>query len=440
MTRYDLAYCALAPLVAPILLYRRLALGKYRESFPSMFGKNWSKPQDPKWDDGCLWVHAVSVGECVAAKALIRPLRDHVSALPVLLTTVTETGQALARQLVPEHADLATYYPADFSWIVKKFLSTFMPRLLVLMETELWPNVIEAAAANNMCVVVANGRISEDSFRQYLRFRSLFHRPLKKIDAFCMQSEEDAERIIQIGAPKDRVHVTGNCKFDVPYACPSESRKEELRQLLGIEPGMPVVVFGSTHPGEEEIVVRVTENLRSRIPSLKVLLVPRHPERFEAVWKFLEESQIPAGRLSRSSEAPLGKDLAIVLIDKMGLLAELYALATVAVVAGSFVPGIGGHNLLEAAIHGIPVVYGPYMEKQPELTRILSPQNGGIVADRSTLSATLHELLTNPERQRKHGDAVRHAAISQQGAALKTAEIIGDAFRRKSLSAKYEPR
>jgi 3-deoxy-D-manno-octulosonic-acid transferase len=426
MTRYDLAYLALSPLAIPHILYRRCTQGKYRESLPGMFGRNWNVPHGAKWQRGCVWLHAVSVGECVAAKALAPKLRELFPDLPLLVTTVTETGQATAHRLFDQLADQITYYPADFSWVVERFLATYRPRMFVIMETELWPNAIELAARCGCLVVLANGRISEKSFASYQRLSYFFSRPLRCISAFCMQSREDASRIIAMGAPEERVFVTGNCKFDVQYTHPSPLRLAELRQMLGLREEHLVIIAGSTHAGEEEIMLDAFRVIQSKFPHTRLVIVPRHPERFDAVWQLLSSSRFRVRRVSTAEVVP-HSDAAggeIILVDKMGLLAELYALADVALVAGSFVPGIGGHNLLEAAVHGVPVVFGPHMDKQPELTRILSSHNGGIVADAQSLAQVLSELLENPIKREELGERVRAAALSQQGAAQRTIEII----------------
>lgn len=431
MTRYDAAYLALAPLALPWLAYRRWACGKYRESLPGMFGRWWQTPPGSQWAQGCLWIHAVSVGECVAARALGPKLRQRLPNWPCLVTTVTETGQAFASKLRTEFADETAYFPADFSWVVAKFLDTYRPSLLVIMETELWPNTLQAAKRRGATIVLANGRLSDQSFLAYRRFRGFFRGPLSCIDAFCMQSEQDAERIAAIGAPRDRIYVTGNCKFDVSYPKPTAERLAELRRLLRLPADAPVVVVGSTHAGEEEIIMRAWSGVRERVPACRLLLVPRHPERFDAVWQLVSASGYAAYRLSAGSGAQTPE---VILVDRMGMLSELYALATVAVVAGSFVPGIGGHNILEAAVHGIPVIYGPHMEKQPELVRILSPERGGVVAAGENLGATLLRFLEDRDLRAKHGELARRAAQSQQGAAAKTAEIVAEVYHRSECS------
>ncbi len=428
MTLFDLAYLTLAPVALPGIVYRRVFYGKYRESLPGMFGRQWQRSDH--WAAGSLWVHAVSVGECMAAKALIPLLRKAFPELPCLLTTVTETGQAEARKLVPAQVDEVTFYPADLSWVVKRFLATYQPRLMVIMETELWPNALQLAAKSGTVIALANGRITEKSFRSYLRVRRFLREPLARIDAFCMQTNDDAQRIIALGAPPERVHVTGNCKFDIPYRPPSQERLEELRSMMHLSAEHPLIVVGSTHSGEEEIVLAAFRQVRASDPSVRLVLVPRHPERFEAVWQMLRRTEFRCLRVSdgaRTDESSEGSP-DVVLVDRMGLLVDLYALATVALVAGSFVPGIGGHNLLEAAIHGVPVVYGPYMEKQPELTRILSPENGGVIAPPQSLHAVLSDFLASPERCRHHGELARRAAMSQHGAASKTVDIIVQAY------------
>jgi 3-deoxy-D-manno-octulosonic-acid transferase len=420
LTRFDLLYLSLTPAALPLLLYKRARYGKYRESGPAMFGKTLSSEPVEIWRNGCVWVHAVSVGEVLAAKAMLPHLREKFESLPILLTTVTETGQAQAKDLPPELFDAVRYYPADFSWIVARFLDVFKPRVYIAMETELWPNALNMIHDRGAKLFVLNGKISDRSARSYNRVKSLFQRPLGGVSAFCMQTQNDADRISQLTGSSRNVFVTGNCKFDIPYAALSPVRAAELRRDCQIPPGAPVIVAGSTHPGEEAIMLETLKSLNSK--NAVLLVVPRHPERFDEAWRIIKSSGLPALRLNTGEQVHSGP-LRVVLIDRMRLLAELYGIATVAIVCGSFVPGIGGHNLLEAAAHGIPVFYGPHMEKQPDMVRILD-QKGGIRTNAQDLTAKLNEIIADPEACTRLGEQARNAVTQNRGSASKNIEII----------------
>lgn len=422
MTRYDLAYLAAMPVLAPALAWKAWRKGKYRESAPAMLGSLLAAEDPALWRQGSVWIHAVSVGETVAAKAMIPLIREALPAVPLLLTTVTETGQAAARAMEGTLADAVRYFPADFSWVVGRFLRTYRPRVLVLMETELWPNVLNQTADVGIPIVVMNGKISERSFRGYRRFSRVLRGPLSRVAAWCMQTEADAARIGSLIGDPGRVFVTGNCKFDVPMEAVTGERRQELRAAAGLAPDARAIVVGSTHPGEEEIVLRAVEEVRRAVPGTVFLLVPRHPERFGAVWALLQQSGLPARRLSDGATSGDGP-AAVVLVDRMGILAQLYGVGEVAVVAGSFVPGIGGHNLLEAAIHGVPVVYGPWMHGQPDMVRILDTENGGTRPRPEELGQTLTALLQNRELAAEKGRLGREAVLRNRGAARRNLEV-----------------
>jgi 3-deoxy-D-manno-octulosonic-acid transferase len=422
-TRFDLAYYCLLPAALPFFLYRRLARGKYHESARGMLGRDLPRgAQREVFRNGSVWLHAVSVGETVAAKSIAPFLHELAPGLPLVATTITETGQAHARQILTE-AGQVHYYPLDFSWNVRNFLDCFNPRVFIMMETELWPNFLTLAAARGCRVFMVNGKLSDRSFGRYRAARALLRPAFEAIRAFCMQTEGDAEKMRQLcGRPQD-VHVTGNCKFDAPMPPLDGDVQQFVRKeyLLG-ETRRPLFVVGSTHPGEEEIVLRAFEETRRAVPGLQMILSPRHPERFREVYELCRNH--PAGWKVSRATAPRMESPDIFVLDKMGELARIYGLGDVAVVAGSFCR-IGGHNVLEAAAHSIPVVVGPHMHAQKELDRLFQASDSGCVrCDADNLGRTLAELFRDEVRRREIGALARHTATRNQGSARKSIEIL----------------
>jgi 3-deoxy-D-manno-octulosonic-acid transferase len=424
-TVYDFAYAAALPLALPVLLHRRLAHGKYRESLPGMFGRGLGAEDPARWRDGCVWVHAVSVGEVVAAQAMLPLLRERFSALPLLLTTVTETGQAQARRLPEGLTDAVRYFPADFSHVVRRFLATFKPRVFVTMETELWPNVLTLLGAAGTKAFVFNGKVGERSYKRYRLVAPVLRAPLRQVRAYCMQTPADAARISELCGDASRVFVTGNCKFDNAGRALAPGEAAALRGMCGLTGTERVIVVGSTHPGEEPIVFGAFEELRRSCPNVVLILAPRHPERFDAVWALAQQRGLDGRRLSNDAKSStFVRPGQWVLVDRMGVLASLYGIADVAVVAGSFVPGIGGHNLLEAAVHGIPVVFGPFAGNQPDMVRILCEGRGGVQVDPPRLCQVLSTLLSDDAERVRLGAAARAAVLDNTGSARRNMEIM----------------
>lgn len=420
---YDLAYLAIMPPAAAMLAYKMWKHGKYRESAPAMLGMALKDEDKVLWENGCVWVHAVSVGEVIAARAMLPLLRKQFHPLPILLTTHTETGQATARTLPEGLVDAVRYYPLDLSCIIRKYVDVYKPKVFIPMETELWPNALRIIGRSGAKIFTLNGKISDNSFRNYQKIGGLIRKTLSNITAFCVQTEADRQRISTLLGSSDNVHVTGNCKFDLPIETYSPSEKEQLASQLGVHLPARLLVVGSTHPGEEELILDAYDKVRADTPDVKLVLVPRHPERFAEVWKLLQQRGLSA---RRSSDGATTGNAApqIFLVDQMGLLSKLYSLAEVAVVAGSFVPGIGGHNILEPAAHGVPVVYGPYMKSQPDMARILSPENGGTVTDAEGLSRAISQLLLHPDIAHEKALRGQQALLSNQGSAQRNMEII----------------
>lgn len=361
---------------------------------------------------GCLWIHAVSVGESRAALPLIRALLDRYPGRPLLVTTTTLTGSRQVREALGERVH-HVYAPYDLPGAVRRFLQQSRPRLAVIMETELWPNLLRQCAIAGVPVLIANARLSERSARGYARIRRLTASMLRDITLIAAQAEADAGRFRALGAP--RVEVAGNLKYDLTLPDDLPERGRQLRrELLG--DGRPVWIAASTHAGEDEPILDAFARLRTRRPELLLFLVPRHPERFDGVAELCRQRGFRLVR--RSEERPCPPDTAVFLGDSMGELLLFYAAADLAFVGGSLVP-TGGHNVLEPALLGLPVLFGPHMFNFTEAgERLLETEAAWRVADAATLAATLDRLLADPALRQQAGQRGR-AVVERHRGALK---------------------
>jgi 3-deoxy-D-manno-octulosonic-acid transferase len=422
-TRFDIAYYALTPALLPYLAYRRFSKGKYRDSTRGMLGQTLPGPHGRQvFSDGSVWIHAVSVGETVAAKSIAPLVGELAPALPLLVTTVTETGQAHARKVMTE-AERVHYFPLDFSWNVRRFLDCFNPKIFIVMETEIWPNFLTECARRGTRVFMVNGKLSDKSFRGYRRIRSVLKPAFDAIDACCMQTESAAERMRELcGRPRD-VHVTGNCKFDVAPPTLSPEAEQGIRSHYRLGPRRPTLVVGSTHPGEDGIILDAFQRIRQTMPDLMLILSPRHPERFSEVTELCRRHEA-SWRVSRATN-PRNESPDVFVLDTMGELARVYGLGDVGVVAGSFTEKVGGHNLMEVAVHSIPVVVGPHMWAQKEIDRLFASDDSGCVRTTAdTLAATLEELLLDDAMRRRIGEQARDTSVRNQGSARASIEVI----------------
>ena len=422
LTRFDIAYYATLPVTLPYLAFRRLSKGKYQKSARGMLGGALPKRAAREvFREGSVWVHAVSVGETVAAKPMLPLLRELEPDLPILATTITETGQEHARKILKE-ADYVQYFPLDLSWNVRRFQECYNPKIFVMMETELWPNFLALAARRGTRVFMVNGKVSERSFGRYKMARSILKPAFDAVRAFCMQSEADAERMrILCGRDRD-VHVTGNCKFDTPWQTLSPEAEEGVRAQYRLGAKRPTLVVGSTHPGEEEVILEAFRRVRKSVPDLMLVLSPRHPERFRDVVEMCQ--RLEGGyKVSRATHPKIDSP-DIFVLDTMGELARIYGLGDVAVVAGSFCK-VGGHNLLEAAAHAAPVVVGPRMHAQKEIDRLFQGTDSGCVrCTTENLGNELTVLFQDPEKRKRIGAQALHTAKSNQGSARASIEVI----------------
>jgi len=403
-------------LSVPFYLWKGRGTGKYLKTFRERFGR---LPEGVAGDTPSIWIHAVSVGEVLAARALIAPLRERCPGRRLIVSTTTLTGNEVARRSLRGH-DALFFAPFDFPGPSRAALAATRAELLVLMETELWPNLIREARRRGTRVALVNGRISPRSFPRYRRLRFFLNAVLPQIELFLMQGQAHADRVCAIGAPADRVRVTGNLKFDALEAPPpSPALAGAFRPLAG----RPVLLAGSTVEGEEVPVLRVYLRLRAAHPGLALVIAPRHPERFDAVPPLAQAQGLTCRRRSRSSGAAW-HDGEVLLLDTLGELASAFSFATVAFVGGSLVER-GGHNILEPAAWGKAVVVGPHMENFQEIAdAFLAEQALVQVADEEGLLVALDRLLSDEPRRHVIGERAQALVEANRGALRRSVEAL----------------
>ncbi|MEX2148207.1 MAG: 3-deoxy-D-manno-octulosonic acid transferase [Candidatus Rokuibacteriota bacterium] len=365
------------------------------------------------------WVHAVSVGEAIAAAPLVEGLRRAYPELPLVVSTVTETGARVVRE---RYAGIAAhrFFPLDLPGAVRRVLDDVNPAFFICMETELWPNMLRALAARGVPAMIANGRLSDRSYRRYRLVRGAMRSVLADVRVFAMQSDEDARRVLALGAEPERVVVTGNLKNE---ASPDPAGATDIwRRLLALRPGQPVWIAGSTHRGEDEAVLDAHAQALGEWPALTLVIAPRHPQRVAEVqalvgargWTAVRRSQLPAQRPART----------VIVLDTVGELAQLYSVADVVFVGGSMVDA-GGHNMLEPVLRGKPVLFGPHTQNFRESAALLIDSGAAaVVRDGAALGAELRRLLADPALCVARGAAGYAAVASRHGAVRETLELV----------------
>jgi 3-deoxy-D-manno-octulosonic-acid transferase len=408
-----LIYCAV-PFAFALVLWRGVRDRSYWQGLGERFGWGPHSLGAPS-----LWLHAVSLGEMTAAAPLVRALRSRYPQSPLLLTTATPTGRARARDLYGAAVDVR-FLPYDTPGAVARFMDRTRPRLAILMETELWPNLFRQCERRRVPLVLASARLSAKSVARYRRFGGLFRGIFSASSLIAAQTREDVERFMAIGAPSAGIQVVGNIKFDVQVSEEVTARAGALRASLGAD--RPIWIAGSTHAGEEEQVLAAHRQLRTEQPTALLLLVPRHPDRFDAVAEQLRHGAVRFTRRS-GGELPDGATQ-VVLVDTVGELAALYAAADVAFVGGSLVP-IGGHNLLEPAALGVPVLTGPSYFASKDIARLLIQQGAALeVKDARELAAALARLLGDFTERQRMGAVGRRLVEANRGSVARLLELI----------------
>jgi 3-deoxy-D-manno-octulosonic-acid transferase len=434
---YGLALVA----VSPWLLYRRVVQRKPVAGFWDKLTGRIARRQPER---SCVWFHAVSVGEVLQLQSLVADFAARHPEDELLITTTTGTGFDVARQKFPQHT--IAYWPFDFSWGVTRALRVVQPRLVVLVELELWPNFLHAAQRHGVPVALVNARIGAKSYRGYRRLKLFFRSALQGLTAVAAQTPEYAQRLIDLGVPVERVTVTGNIKYDRVQSDRRNSKTSELRRAFGIAENELVFVAGSTQEPEEEYALSAWGALREQFPSLRLILVPRHKERFEEVAKLVESRRhslrrrsVAVAPLKNPPTPPLaggarGETSPICLLDTLGELAACWGLADIAFVGGSLTQR-GGQNMLEPAGYGAAVLFGPNTWNFKDIVEQLFSRDAALVVhDADELRATVQRLLTDAAARQRLGDAARAFVLTQQGATVQTLAVLDRLLETKSAT------
>jgi 3-deoxy-D-manno-octulosonic-acid transferase len=385
-----------------------------------------------------IWFHAASVGEVKALSTVIPQVRSGHPEYALVVSTITKTGRKEAERIL-NGVELFLFLPVDLGRFVRRTFKRVKPVALILVETELWPNLIREAKKRGSLVALINGRISNRSFRRYLLVKGLFQQTLSHVDILCMQSEEHKRRMILLGAESNRMRITGNMKFDRLLLISEKDGPAGLRKTMSIPDDSRVLVGGSIREGEEQILIAVLKRLRQKHKNLISILAPRHLDRLKHVERVLSDSGISYIRKTHLVEAVARTNPAagifsvsqgVILLDTMGELSRIYSLADVAFVGGSLVP-VGGHNVLEPAIYGVPVLFGPYVDHFKEEVKILIESGGGIqVKDEEQLYLTLSDLLADDDKRKACGESAKEAIRKRTGVAKRTTDLIFSLFEK----------
>ena len=405
--------------VAAYWLFRAVGNRSYRKGIGQRFGIGYPNLS------GCIWIHAVSVGEVQAAVPLIREIGRRFPRHRLLITTVTPTGAARVKALFGDTV-VHLYIPFEMPLAVNRFFDSVKPRLALIMETEIWPNVFHHCAKARIPLIVANARLSQRSVRGYARVRGFARQTLANATLIAAQSEADAERFRSLGAPPDRLRVMGNVKFDMSLPDGLLEQGRALREELGAE--RPVLIAASTHGGEDEQVLAAFEKLRTGLPELLLILVPRHPERFGTVAELSRQRGLAV--VKRSERQACDANTQVFLGDTMGELMLFFAASDVAFVGGSLVP-TGGHNVLEPALVGLPVLFGPHMFNFTEIARrLLDAEAAWEVPDGDGLAREAGRLFADPGLREQAGQRGKAVVDANRGALARLLAMIDDVLKR----------
>lgn len=424
-------YLSAMLLASPWIVWSAFRHGKYREGFAEKLLGRVSRRQGKK---PCVWLHAVSVGEVNLLAKVIDELQRQKPECEVVISTTTKTGHELANNKYPAHS--VFYCPLDFSWATATACRRIRPDALVLAELELWPNLIRAAKHQGANVAVVNGRLSDNSFRGYGRLRPIVLRILRQLDLVAAQDSETAVRFQQLGAIEDRVHVTGSVKFDGVETNRNNPNTSQLREQFGFAAEDIVFLAGSTQAPEEAYALENYHKLLPDFPNLRLVLVPRHPERFDEVAQLLDKAGVSYERRSTIPPSAFSLPPSVVLVDTVGELGAWWGLATIGFVGGSF-GSRGGQNMLEPAAYGVATCFGPNTKNFRDIVaQLLAADGAQVVEDAAELERFVRRTLEDPDWAQSLGQRAQQLVISQQGAVVKTVKLLLPLLPNVEKSAK----
>jgi 3-deoxy-D-manno-octulosonic-acid transferase len=421
---YNIILFATAIIILPYFLLKIIFTGKYRKSLVQKLGGRQEKILADFKDGPRVWIHAVSVGEVTAAAPIIASLKIKRPEGQIIFSTSTETGQEMARKFI-KGADAFIYFPLDILYIVRKMIKLAKPDVFVLVETELWPNFLRVCESRRIKTLMVNGRISPRSYRRYRLTNIFWKRVLCNLDFAGMISEVDAERLKDIGMDSAKIKVLGNAKYDGLAAMVSPALREEITRRFNARENERFFVAGSTHEGEEKIVIDVYQEILKRYPDFKLIIVPRHIERTNDVLGILKQANLnDVIMLSDINNGRQRKDERIIVVDVIGELFKVYSLATIVYCGGSLVPK-GGQNILEAAAWGKVIFYGPSMEDFSQEKALLEDVGcGTTIKSADELLQGILQALENSEELQRRGDRGKSVVLANIGAAARYADLI----------------
>jgi 3-deoxy-D-manno-octulosonic-acid transferase len=416
---YEVGLLALMIVSLPKLLYQCLFLKKYRKSLPQRLGMHF--PKIDKGNRPLIWIHAVSVGETIAVSALARQLKKVYPEAIFVISSTTETGHEEAKRSLP-FADHHVYLTFDLRFIVNRIVKRTAPNLVILSETDFWLNFLQSAKSYGAKIALVNGKLSQRSMARFQKFPFFSKKLFSLVDIFCVQNKLYADRFVNAGISEDKLLVTGNLKFDADSSLMSSDEVAKWSELLGIEPNQLVLTIGSTHDPEEKLLLATLKKIWQEHPHLKVLLVPRHPERFNIVADLLTQEKIPFLRFTKANKKRGGER--VILVDAMGILKKSYQLSHLAFVGGSFTSKVGGHNILEPSCYGVPVLFGPHMHTQTELVELVEKYGCGKQVSEENLYKEMCSFLENSTKRAEYGASGKQLLKDLKGATSRTGEAI----------------
>lgn len=406
----------------PKILYQYYRMGKYRKSLKGRLGLGFDSVE--KGERPLIWIHGPSLGETKAIVKLAKKIRTQSPNAYLLITSTTETGHEEAKKSI-SFADNHLFLPFDFGWIIRPIVKRIKPSIVILCESDFWFNFLDECKQNGAQVCLVNGKMSVKSMERYLWFAFFSKRLFSNIDLFCLQSERYLKRFTCLGVPKEKILVTGNIKFDNAASILSPLEAEIWKEKLKISSSL-IVVAGSTHNPEEMILLETLESIWNQFPDTKLLLVPRHPERFSEVAQLLKNRQIAFTRLSEI-ERGSGTEK-VILIDAVGILKDCYQICDIAFVGGSFSEKVGGHNILEPCSYAKPVIYGQHMHSQLDLVEFMNEFKTGIQTTPEEFPSILARLIESEEERNELGAAGLKLMNAMQGASEKTFQALQKNF------------